>query len=254
MQLKIGIFGDSFGACDLKAEYTEAYTPFLHRAWPVQLLNKFTHVDNYCKAGSGIDFSCYLINQHGHLYNKIIFLVSDPARLYVNEKYQHLSPNQVHYDPHYAPTYSNNTSIQNASIEYYKYFHNNSRAYYKLKCILQDLRIRFANSILILNAFAENEVEQCLPFYDNKMHIGHFSSWENSYVDIPDSFKLCHMTTVHHDILYKKCKQWCLNGEFNLTNDVLKPMSRNKNDYIEWTHGVKRERQVAKILRKEKKC
>lgn len=77
--MKVGIFGDSFG------DDTHRLDPSA-LSW-IECIRQHGHnVDNFCKAGTNLWYSYKLFLQNHIAYDRIIFLVTWPGRVEINEK------------------------------------------------------------------------------------------------------------------------------------------------------------------------
>ena len=79
--MKIGIFGDSYA----RTHDNYPGTVFLGPAWWELLINDY-NVANYGLAGSAAYYSMEKFNEYHHLYDKVIFFMTFPGRVYLGEK------------------------------------------------------------------------------------------------------------------------------------------------------------------------
>lgn len=82
--MKIGIFGDSYGDT-ADRECNEKSNSWINHL--ANINNKELDVTNYCLSGSSFYYSIQLFLKHHHHYDKIIFLVTDQARIEIGNHF-----------------------------------------------------------------------------------------------------------------------------------------------------------------------
>lgn len=82
--MKIAIFGDSYAAGHLY-DRPDGYEP-----WPVYLQNMTDHdITNYAISGSSFQYSAQLFLKDYSQYDKIIFVITSPGRMYISNPLLH---------------------------------------------------------------------------------------------------------------------------------------------------------------------
>lgn len=98
-KIKVGIFGDSFGAVIGPWPYKFSY---VGPGWP-ELLDKHPNytLENFCEGGASFWYSYNQFLANYHRFDKIIFLITAPGRITVNiPGFSELAPSFKHF-----PTY-----------------------------------------------------------------------------------------------------------------------------------------------------
>jgi len=228
--LKIGIFGDSYADCSFGGSKDEQ-----RLSWPYRLSQKY-NVQNFAKCGSGPERAIELLLRKQRRYDKIIFAFSRVERLYIAPvhkrklKYPHLEDhirawNEPVYkdDPFYMRLYK---LAQDHQKHFVAFSEQRIQAYnLLLNNLLGDRLLLLTMKGFIPNTDVpykvSNELELCAitAYEDDKLWRGERN------VDLDR--RSCHMTEVHHDMMYDKIQNWIEDGDFSLTRLDLQQLPKN---------------------------
>lgn len=227
--MKIAVYGDSFAASLHKFKKDIGL-----KSWVDHLSEKYD-VTNYAVEGSGLYYSVTKLKATKHLYDKIIFVITTPGRLYLEgndilEKYEsvHLSALPMaefvysQRKDEIDPVSIELAKIYNASIQYFTHIQR-----VKYDRFVHDLQVDHIKSIrpdiILIPAFSDsyrfNMYNPCL--YD-------ITDMENKHWGIPirntspEDRRRCHMSIENNLILAGLAERW-LQGE---------PVNININDFV----------------------
>lgn len=249
--MKIAIFGDS---------YAQPYSmplPYKNKTWHVLLQNEFT-VDNYAIGGTGCEWSNVILQEMedaGTLrqYDKIIFIVSSPVRLWLHPEYQQQDNSAQHVMPNVKPTkisgyFMNNKSLQNkiytTARDYYRLFGNPKLYSQRLRLLVENLRYTYENNILLLFSLNDQIYEVPWDMLDCNIPMVNlqgdkFVQFNSVNRDVKlyedtnwELFKCNHMTVESHLVFYNKVKEWIENGSFNYIANEEPILKNTDEEYI----------------------
>ena len=247
-KLKILILGDSFADTS-----NRTYLPFVNKSWPVKLQKNYD-VDNFAEAGSGLLHSVEMINRFIKIedYDKIIFCASQFIRQRLNEATFNQAKQQIGYK-HFNVTFNEKTSGNRSRIKYgrllrnfTKYFHIDHDSKYLNYLVLKDIKERLGDKLLLLKCFDIMEPHAKQFSYnhivDNKIALWEICEYERRIApELLDTFKVCHLVSKHHDMLYEKIVSWIETGNFSLTKkDVITNLEQTYKDTLEWKEFIKK--------------
>ena len=241
--MKIAVFGDSYA--DL-TDRKYQHLPYLHKAWPALLKEKYK-VFNYAQAGSGPDFSALKLRQleaSGQMdqIDKIIFIVSDPRRMYVHPDY-HKRARYPHYQASYTSQYED-AEIRKTVLAYFKFFMIDELIEYKHELLVKDIKQKYKDKVLLLKNYWQYN-QNLQKYYSNNLPLCDLGVTEDelTYPHLKENqeyqdFKICHLTTKHHKVLLKKIIDWIKTDKFSLTKYDILPLQMGQN-LLEYQQYVK---------------
>ena len=236
--MTIWIFGDSFA--DIRPIHR--FLPELvETSWPYKLSQKYK-VQNFAESGSGIGFSYakFLENYHRiSADDRVIFIASSFDRILLDRA---MFLNQIK-TPHINPAklQSHNKISKNKNLiigldSYYKFIHNPTTTFNSHYTTLIYLRLLLGKKLLLLQVFEEHSTENFpllagkknkiidnpnMLLYGIQEHEQN-NIWGNAY-DLSNTkdYRCCHLTEIHHTMLYEKINKWCETGKFFLSKKDL---------------------------------
>lgn len=222
--MKIGIFGDSFA--DETTFHTRGIDPetIKSRPWAQLVRESGLIVDNYAKSATSLYYSYLKFLEHHNSYDKIIFTVTGPGRLYLPhlpEKYHHTTAGLLMHYRRNIET-DNDEKIITAFESYYKYLCN-----FELDITIHNLMYEKCQAIrpdaLFLPCF-QNSIQK------SKFHLDHISYIDydfynvNPFKDLVIEKRHCHMNRQNNIIFADKIIRWINNGKFEINiDDFQKP-------------------------------
>ena len=216
--MKIGIFGDSFGD---KSRVPETSTS---KAWTTYIAEEFD-IDNHCVSGSSFYYSAKLFLKTHHLYDKIIFLVTDLGRLEVPPNFGiNIKQSTISSITH-ATEMAEETGniIYKVAADYFFYFSDLDKEGFFQYAAIDKLRSIRKENILFLPCFFYSVDEQ-----DRKNNelfriasLDETNSISEKSGRIDDT-RHCHFNDQNNIIFANNIKNWILNGVWNF----------NINDYV----------------------
>jgi hypothetical protein len=242
--MKIGIFGDSFG--DPTFPVIKNNTP----SWIEILERRYDNVVSYAQPGSSLYYSIDKFKTHNRKYDKNIFLVTEPARMWAAEfdvyppahrffpgldtilDHINWQKNPMnHYDRTPAEIH-HALKVLDASVIYKVYIQNIEEEIYKHNLMVNDLQKK--SNIILIPCFPDSvhgTRKHCLFDIYKKENL----AWGFELPDKPDISKdnrCCHMTAENNAILAEKLINSIDNNvPFSLNiDDFFTPM--NKEFYI----------------------
>jgi hypothetical protein len=215
--MKIGIFGDSFGD---KSHIPETATS---KAWTTYIAKEFD-TDNHCASGSSFYYSAKLFLKTHHLYDKIIFLVTDPGRLEVPPNFginikQSRIPSITHANMMAEET---GNIVYKVAADYFFYFSDLDKECFFQYAAIDKLRSIRKENILFLPCF-QHSVDEV----DRKNELFRIASLDETNSILEKSGRIndtrhCHFNNQNNIIFANNIKNWILNGVWNF----------NINDYV----------------------
>ena len=221
------IFGNEFG--DPKINKQSIYNTTF---W-FDLLETKYKVTNCCETDSGLKYSFKALNNYNsdiQKFDKIIFLVSDPRRLYLDANYHKIVNN-----PHF--NLDNLKLIKHKHIKftidnYPKHFIHDEIETCHYHLIVKNLKKRFGKKILLLKCFDILDTAEIDNLFDNEMCLNDISEYEEKVLNIERENCNNFLTLSHHKMLYNKISTWIDTGEFSLSKEdlikSLKDLKHNK--------------------------
>lgn len=224
--MKIVIYGDSF------ADYR--YRPNNKKTWIHYLEDSLGHrVTCFSNSGSGFYFSVKNYLETGKDFDKKIFLVTFPGRLYVphNETDRHHIPGYAHAK-FVADITTNYTEkkIYNAAAEYFTYVQNYEEECFKQYCILD--RIKTDNNLLLIPCGPDSMENYSGPFLREVSHIDYHYYRIRTDAERKD-LRCCHMNNQNNITFAKLVYEWLITEKFNLNFDNFVTPIELENDLFD---------------------
>ena len=231
--MKIGIFGDSF-AMNHPDNITDSWVDILRQ--------KFT-TTNWASPGTNLFYSVVAFKNNQHAYDKIIFVVTKPGRLFLrhdeiyesDDEQKVASLSMAEYLYHKTLKESNGykkeikSKIYKTAIDYFMYIQDEGYERYIHNLMINDILTIRPDAILIptVKDSLENYHSDVMADITIKEDVA-FNYKPDIYAD---DIRHCHMTAENNAIFAGKVNKW-LNGEkvdINL-DDFVTPT--NKEFYI----------------------
>lgn len=218
--MNIAIFGDSY-ADSSHSSITDL--PYSNLTWTSKVGENYT-ARNFATCGSGLEYMYWkfteLENTNGiALYDKIIFCLGDVRRMYVHPDY-HYRCKSEHIVLSSLQNKKNLSSIEKAALDTYKYFGIDELYEIRYTLIAEDLKDKYGDKILLLPCF-DTYKDSAIDFLDTTISLRHIQEQEDKeIVDnlsheqrlLYEEFKLCHLTTQSHSVLFDAIQKW-IHGE-----------------------------------------
>lgn len=245
--MKIGIFGDSFGEPRKEVDNYRT-TPSI--AWPRLLRSKY-RVRNYCESGSSFYFSYLQFRKHYKKLDKIIFLVTQPNRIYLpehsrsevsNPSDHHCSsamltdPNFFHkqgldeYNKHFV------NEIVPAVKSYYLHLQDDERDELFAKFMLRDI-LETRPDTLLVPCFndrwcktANTNITPLITITEKEEAFWGIDPYSGYLAKCTD-LRQCHFSDANNKLFYNKIENWLSTGEFSWS---LKEAQDPETDYSEY--------------------
>jgi hypothetical protein len=169
-----------------------------YKAWPELLAQDF-EITNLSAQGTSTWWSFLKYQQHKSDFEKIIFTVTVPNRLYIES-----------LDKHLTAVSSNWFNGINLEQTYYKYFYSEAQSNFMQHHIVKELLTD--TKVLIIPAFKES-----IPDHDG-ISLCHIADLESDYYNIPrpilrDNKRKCHLGRENNLMIYKKILQALQNSD-----------------------------------------
>ena len=222
--MKIGIFGDSFA-------HNRSDNPTL--SWP-QILAKKYEVENFSEPGSSLYFSVSELIKYHEQFDKIIFTVTTPGRLLLQDE---INPRKK-----FIPNYHNAVikkqmfnndhkmiKIINAAMDYFLYIKNDEFDRFIHNLLIDEIE-KIRPDTIIIPSFKESLKTDKVSMFNIQWKEN--LAWD--YMPEVASFtdrRNCHLTEENNLIFASKVEEW-LNGEPVIIrlSDYVTPM--NKEFYL----------------------
>ena len=203
--MKIAIFGDSYGVNMNHHNQTLSW---------VDILRFDYDVTNFCKGGSSLYYQYELFNLNHKNYDKIIFLITNPGRLYMKDckVQQHVS----HYDTakHWfdkAGTLQDK-SILTAAMQYFLYLQDSNFDQLVHRLILKEIQLERDNLLLVpcFQGYLDN--------FCNDLFKACAVDWTYYNISNPESLidkRHCHMNQANNKIFANELISYLKTGKFD---------------------------------------
>ena len=214
--MKIGIFGDSYAANRIENDT---------KSW-VDIIAEKYEVTNYASAGTSLFYSMSIFEQYQHRFDKVIFVVTSPGRLLLdNANNRSLSIAGLRD----CETKIENTSnpfelkILHAVRDYYIYVQNYNFNKYVHRLMIEKIKRIRPDTVLIPASLEKfDDIFSGASMCD--IELKENNAWGiGGIID----YRHCHMTAENNAIFATKVEEW-LNGkpvQINL-DDFVTPMNR----------------------------
>lgn len=227
--MKIAVFGDSFG--DERNIFVKE-----NWSWANCIRQQGYDITNFCKCASSLSYSYIQFEKHQSEYDKIIFLVTGPERLYLPhlpEKFQFITNGLVRYYKKYAQS-SAEKEIVEALEGYYKIISTPQQELLQERLILNSAKVARPDTLFIPCFRLET-------FSTVDFVIDDLSRFDYEYFNISqtgDTFindkRFCHMNRNNNKLFAAKIIEWMNTGNFLIRpEEFQKPESENFNDLFE---------------------
>lgn len=214
--IELGIFGDSFAHQD-NSKIGTSYIEYIDE-------NENISVTSYGFSGSSLYYSYNIFKEEHHKYDKVIFFITHPARLYIpnteNNKVANIySLSNAEYLIKNENLSGHDKKIVNAVIDFYKYIFNQDeyRVYHFLMC--EDIK-RIRNDVLLIDCFGFNDT--C--FVKKQLNMFDVALLDKMEDDTPISSirgidcRMNHMNYENNKIFSEKILEWISTGVFNFSS------------------------------------
>lgn len=220
--MKVAIFGDSYGVEQPMWNDTLSW---------ISIISKIVSVDNFSEGSSSLYYSYQRFIELHKNYNKIIFLVTNPGRLFLERCTirKHIS----HYDlanyyRNLAEIYEDKLILE-AAKNYYLYVMNEKYDQCMHNLIVESIKNLHPN-ILLIPCFSDS-----IPgLYSNCLFEACVLDWNfyklkniNDYIDK----RHAHMNEINNGILGKEIEKWLNFGDFNLDSITWQLDKHNNLDF-----------------------
>lgn len=204
--MKIGIFGDSFGD---RGQGINGYSPetATSKAWPTYISEEFD-ITNHCISGSSLYHSAKLFLETHHLYDKIIFLVTEPGRIEVVPAFRaNLIPHRIaHYEQAALLAEETNNHIYKVAADYFVYFSNFEKESMFHYALLEKLKHTRTENVLFLPCFRLSFDEPDRN-NDELFEISNLDTINAEAMKYGDT-RHCHLSDKNNFIFAQKIKKW----------------------------------------------
>lgn len=248
--MKIAIFGDSFAH-----PHKDAARDTYDRSWPswTELVEQKYGKDNFFNFslnGTGFWYSYAQYKHYHEQYDKVIFLISNPDRIWFNDRdidpewMQHASPEWsqgrwkdfIKSDINYTlKQYLNNLD------NYYALYHDRLKEEEFCRLATKDLKNERGDDILFISCFQDQlvfsdpgqtvELKWFMDQEEEHWGIDYYADEHEKYFD----GRLCHMAQENNIMLFNKVEKWIQTSKFSLNKtDFKKPMLPWSDYAIPW--------------------
>jgi hypothetical protein len=231
--MKIGIFGDSFA--DDYTIWTQHFTD-VGPSWIDVLREQDILIENHAAGGSGLYYSYEKFICNFEKYDKIVFAVTNPGRIYLshNGNYGHWhSLSQVEMKLKQCVEYEEKIKLT-AVHDYFKYVKNE-----KYDNLVHDLMIEHMiekhQCILMIPSFEYSRIQ-------NKLPLSAVTEFEAAFWKLPTAFfglntmwadaRKCHMCEENNLMFGHEVLNWVRNGQFNFDAKKFKTPTRPREHYF----------------------
>jgi hypothetical protein len=223
--MKIAIYGDSY------ADYR--YQPRNNKTWMHYLEDRLnTRVTSFAASGSGLYFSVKkYLETHGE-FDKIIFIVTFPGRLYVSQTGTHL----IHIPgislANLVAETSDNLNekkIFSAAADYLLYVQNYEEELFKHYCMLDRIN---HNSILKIPVSLDSLENYNGTTLTDISHID-YDYYQIDKANPKKDLRCCHMNQQNNKIFADKIYDWIQTGNFDFKVEDFKDPTESKDEIID---------------------
>lgn len=255
--MKLAIFGDSFASPRHEPtgnKFARSFFPYNLKRWHYFLGCDY-EVHNFAGGSTGPEWSYYqyLKAIDNDSYDKIIFIVSDIARMWPRPEFLTAHHPYDHYsvDAIYAKK-REIYEIGKVIKDYHRVFGRDEIFFTRLYAIVKDIRSTWQHNALILPSIESNtklwrdyeynindtklyDIYNCDRDFTLCIAQGDFtfkhelSDKENRFYD---NFKFNHMTTSSHELLYQKIKTWVSTGIFDYKVEEAFDLGGTEEQYL----------------------
>lgn len=229
--MKIAVYGDSYSV--------EYHNPKNLNPWVsiIRQQEKNFEIDNFSQSGSSFYFSITKFLENHFLYDKVIFIITHPGRLFVpnNEEFPHVS-GIVNCDLRIES--SNKISekvILESARNYLRDVQNTDEEIFKHHCMFEKIgRIRTSNILFIpVNSLS-------IPGYNGTVLTDisniDIDYYKNDTFATRADLRCCHMNQPNNEILANKVSSWLNGGDFTLDINHFKPPIEKENEIWDKTY------------------
>lgn len=242
--MKIGIFGDSFAAHSnleqkrLLTKEGKVIGENMTLGWPEIIESKY-QTKHHAQAGSSLIFSVNEFMKYHSYYDKIIFVLTQPGRVLLNNEIEELC-NKIHKRGwhHIAGISDTSRKLKNFSLEnsdfalikkafhaaqnYYYFIQRQENEIYLHKLMIEDIK-KIRSDIIFIPAFAtsfgnyENITSMWQIMEKEDAHWRTDPANHKYFADNYSDLRHCHLTEENNFIFAEKVFQW-LNGNSVVIN------------------------------------
>ena len=228
--MKLGIFGDSFGARDSRPDLL---------SWPDHLEKDYkVELENFCVGSASMWYSYKKFLENHQKFDKIVFFVGGSNRLSVfdkeNNSYIHIRP-QTDFEAN--PEFNKNPlliKLQTASDLYYEYLIDQERDREYVRLIYEEMK-RIRPDTLFIPSFPGGPLKKEITMLD--LHMIDVSHWEFSADEDTDR-RHCHMNCENNKIFGDLIANWLQTTNFHLDLQTFVTSSNPKELYFPKKHKI----------------
>lgn len=234
-KITMGIWGDSFAAFRVNQTSNTIH-------W-FDVLQKYYTIDNWAVCASSIDYSYTRFMENHHKYEKNIFVVTHPGRIWLKNalppsspyyQYTHLNGlilAEINYNL-IKKTMPNNMLAVNtfeAAINYFKYIQNDALDIHSALNMIKEIKNVRPDTLMIACFESQNNIISKVLGHENSLN--DIALMENQSLGITEKYftkfedgRNCHITEENNIILGKKMLEWLETSKVVLDlNDFYRP-------------------------------
>ena len=246
--MKIAIFGDSYADSSHSSIDNLSY---LNATWASQI-SAHHEARNFAVCGSGLEYMYWkfteLENTDGiDIYDKIIFCLGDVRRVYVHPNY-HDRCNSEHIVLSSLQNKKKLTKIEKIALESFRYFGTEELYKTRYSLIAANLKNKYGDKILLMPCF-DTFGYGAKDFLDTKISLRYIQEHEDkeivNYLSheqrlLYEEFKLCHLTTQSHKVLFDAIQKWIAGDKFVIEESSLpKVTAKDSHEYNAYINFIK---------------
>lgn len=226
--MKIAIYGDSFGTDPIGVKDYSLY-PYVEKSWWEMLSQKY-QVTNYCEWSASLLFSLDQFIKTHQNYDKVIFLVTHPRRISLNDngKFRHF----VNYE--YSTLWKQTakkegwSNILDAVLNYFKYIEDESYSNLQHNSYLNYIKT-IRSDITLIPCFEDSFENNFCLFDIFNLEQQH---WKIDYDVAKLDIRKGHLTNPNHKLLYKIFDNLIQTGKFDANIEMFTQPDLPKYQYI----------------------
>jgi hypothetical protein len=212
MKLKLGIFGDSYGCSGM------IDNDIPEKAWPEIIADTFIYeMENFSLGGSDLFFSYKKFIDNHNRFDKIIFLITSPNRIYIPNLNTFTNASQVFAKENLAK--NQDKPYFKAVIDYYKYIHDEEKEMVFFELLLNNIASVRPDAILYpcfdLPFLKDFSLSKITEFEDSVMGMNADILQQFYFKGLRDSRK-CHMTGANNKLVAEMFMKRLVGEELNI--------------------------------------
>jgi hypothetical protein len=206
--MKIGVFGDSY-ASNVEDNSTLSW---------VDILGKKYDVVNYSSSGTSLFFSMQLFEEHQKKYDKIIFLVTCPGRILldetscINQGARSITGlRNCEYKISTLDLSKEATIVFNAVKDYFLYVQNSQFDSYVHNLMVEEIK-RKRPDVILIPSFKDS-------FNDVAMSVRDIQEKEDGMNYVQEDRRHCHMSEINNKTFASKVEKWLAGSPVDINLD-----------------------------------